>query len=195
MPVPLLSDPIAAALRTDRTAALAAAFIIATRHADVLKFVVREIGDLELQSGPDGRDGAGKPRNGTGKRCNSGVDHRLAKRDEADEQLIEVMKASPGASIGDLAQAIERSRSTAVTALRRLRDAGLAESVNGVWRLIEEPRRGSRLKDGPRPYRHRNELTRTHEHRYADRVGRAALSANWRSGEMRLVWRAVEIRL
>ncbi len=26
--------------------------------------------------------------------------------------------------------------------------------------------------------------SRTHEHRYADRVGRAALSANWRSGEM-----------
>ena len=43
MPQFLLSDAVADQLR-DRTCALAAAFIIAARHADVLQFVVRVIG-------------------------------------------------------------------------------------------------------------------------------------------------------
>jgi hypothetical protein len=47
------------------------------------------------------------------------------------------MKANPGASIGALAEAIGKSRTSTVNALRRLRDAGLAESLNGVWTLTE----------------------------------------------------------
>jgi hypothetical protein len=44
-----------------------------------------------------------------------------------------------GASIGKLADAIANSRTTTVTALRRLRDADLAESLNGAWSLVEAP--------------------------------------------------------
>ena len=46
---------------------------------------------------------------------------------------------APGGSIGDWAAAIGKSRSSTVSALHRLRDAGLVESVGGKWRLIEEP--------------------------------------------------------
>jgi hypothetical protein len=47
------------------------------------------------------------------------------------------MKANPGASIGELATAIGKSRTSTVTALHRLREAGLAESVDRVWSLVE----------------------------------------------------------
>jgi hypothetical protein len=49
------------------------------------------------------------------------------------------MRANRGASIGKLADAIGKSRTTTVTALRRLRDADLAESVDRVWSLTEPP--------------------------------------------------------
>jgi hypothetical protein len=49
------------------------------------------------------------------------------------------MQASQGATIGALADAIGKSRSSTVTALHRLRDADLAESLNGVWTLTEPP--------------------------------------------------------
>jgi hypothetical protein len=45
----------------------------------------------------------------------------------------------PGATIGALAEAIGRSRTSTVTALHRLRDADRAESLNGVWSLTEPP--------------------------------------------------------
>jgi DNA-binding transcriptional ArsR family regulator len=63
------------------------------------------------------------------------LDRRRAQRDRDDEALIEAMKI--GGAIGDLAQAIGKSRSSTVTALGRLRDAGLAESVEGKWRPVE----------------------------------------------------------
>jgi hypothetical protein len=47
------------------------------------------------------------------------------------------MKANPGASIGELATAIGKSRTSTVTALHRLREADRAESVDRVWSLVE----------------------------------------------------------
>jgi hypothetical protein len=47
------------------------------------------------------------------------------------------MKASPGASIGELSNAIGKSRTSTVSALHQLRDADLAESADRVWSLIE----------------------------------------------------------
>ena len=49
------------------------------------------------------------------------------------------MRDSPEASIRDWAEAIGKSRSSVVTALHRLRDAGLADSSEGKWRLTEAP--------------------------------------------------------
>jgi hypothetical protein len=47
------------------------------------------------------------------------------------------MKANPGGAINDWARAIHKSRTSCVSALHRLRDAGLAESAEGKWRLVE----------------------------------------------------------
>ena len=47
------------------------------------------------------------------------------------------MRANPGASIGKLADAIGKSRTSTVSALHRLRDADLAESLGRVWSLVE----------------------------------------------------------
>jgi hypothetical protein len=47
------------------------------------------------------------------------------------------MKTAPGASIGDWAGAIGKSRSSVVSALHRLRDADLVETVEGKWRAVE----------------------------------------------------------
>jgi hypothetical protein len=43
--------------------------------------------------------------------------------------LAEAMKANPDAQIATLAAEIGKSRTSTVTALHRLRDAGLAESL------------------------------------------------------------------
>ena len=42
-----------------------------------------------------------------------------------------------GGSIGDWPAAIGKSRSSTVSGLHRLRDAGLAEAAEGKWRLTE----------------------------------------------------------
>jgi hypothetical protein len=47
------------------------------------------------------------------------------------------MKASPGASIAALAEAIGKSRTSTDSALHRLRDAGLAESLDRAWSVLE----------------------------------------------------------
>jgi hypothetical protein len=60
--------------------------------------------------------------------------------------LAEAMKANPDAQIATLAAEIGKSRTSTVSALCRLREAGLAESVDRVWTLVESPP----SKEGPR---------------------------------------------
>jgi hypothetical protein len=139
----LFPDAFAAAL-SDRTTALAAAFIIATRHADVLQFVARTLGGDALEPEPHSRKANGATRRGrkaSGHRKPraSGGDSRLSARDEADQALVKAMRSNPDGSIGDWSKTIHKSRTSTVSALHRLRDAGLAESAEGKWRLCEEP--------------------------------------------------------
>jgi hypothetical protein len=123
-----LSDHLAAQL-TDPTSALAAAFIIANRHPAILQWAARMIG-AEAARTPNGN--GVEPHRPTKHKA----DHRLASRDKADERLLEAMKSAPGASIGDLAAAIDKSRNSTVSALHRLRNAGFAETREGRWRLV-----------------------------------------------------------
>jgi DNA-binding transcriptional ArsR family regulator len=64
---------------------------------------------------------------------------RREARDRDDESLLEAMRETPKGPIGGWAEAIGKSRSSVVAALHRLRDAGLADSVEGKWTLVEEP--------------------------------------------------------
>ena len=64
---------------------------------------------------------------------------RREARDRDDESLLEAIRETPEGPIGGWAEAIGKSRSSVVAALHRLRDAGLADSVEGKWTLVEEP--------------------------------------------------------
>ena len=64
---------------------------------------------------------------------------RLAKREADDQALLAALRSTPEGSINDWATTIGKSRTSCVSALHRLRDAGLAESREGKWRLTEEP--------------------------------------------------------
>ena len=72
-------------------------------------------------------------------KANGADETRLSRRDQDDERLLDAMRRNTEATIGELAKAVGKSRSSIVTALHRLRDAGLAESAEGRWKLTEEP--------------------------------------------------------
>jgi hypothetical protein len=138
-----LPEALTTVLQLDRTAAHAAAFVIGTHHADVLQWVVRILcGDApmeESRSKPKANGAArrGRKVNSHRKPRNNGDSRRLAKREADDQTLLGAMKANPGGAINDWARAIHKSRTSCVSALHRLRDAGLAESAEGKWRLVE----------------------------------------------------------
>jgi hypothetical protein len=143
----LFPDAFAAAL-SDRTTALAAAFIIATRHPEILRWAARTVcGDAPGDIGPPkprARGASPRPRkpNG-GARKSPDKDAYLGRRREArdadDQALVNVMRSNREGSINDWATTIGKSRTSCVSGLHRLRAAGLAESVEGRWKLTEEP--------------------------------------------------------
>ena len=144
MPI-LLADSIAAAL-SDRTTALAAAFIIGTKHADVLQWVAKTIAlsaaDLEPQPKPRLKSNGRLPRGGkTPKRTKAnGADSRCAKRDADDAALVEAMRVDPAGPLGAWSVAIGKSRTSVVSALHRLKDAGLVANADRTWALVDAPR-------------------------------------------------------
>jgi hypothetical protein len=136
MPIPL-PESVVSSLR-DPGNALAAAFIIACRHPEVLTWVVRVTSEAHQQPRDDAL--VEKPRKANGGRKRGGPDHRRVKRDRDDEALQEAMQSAPTATIADWAGAIGKSRTSTVAALHRLRDAGLASNEDGRWALVEESR-------------------------------------------------------
>jgi hypothetical protein len=130
----MLPDSVVSTLRTSETAALAAAMIIAGSFPDIVSFAARVAGAPhrpKVDPSKPQRAARGRPKRGNG--------HVREAPDQCDERLAQAMKANPGASIAALATAIGKSRTSTVTALHRLRDAGLAESLDGVWTLTEPP--------------------------------------------------------
>jgi hypothetical protein len=119
-----LPDSVIAVLRSDETAALTAMLIVGGAFPEILAFAARIV---EPQQKPSVTRRPRKPRRS----------RRHGEREQDDEKLVAAMKASPGATIGALAEAIGKSRTSTVTALHRLRDADRAESLNGVWWLTE----------------------------------------------------------
>jgi hypothetical protein len=126
-----LPDSVIAALRSDETAALAAMLIVGGAFPDILAFAARVL------DAPEPHKAAAKPRRPSTRSFKSPTGRRRGERERDDERLIAAMKANPNATTGALAEAIGKSRTSTVTALHRLRDAGLAESPDGVWALTE----------------------------------------------------------
>jgi hypothetical protein len=101
---------------------------------------VSMIGDGPAEPQPQPRAAArrGRKTNGHRKPRANGGDPRLAKREADDQALVNAMRSNPEGSIGDWATTIGKSRTSCVSALHRLRGAGLAESDGGRWALVEE---------------------------------------------------------
>jgi hypothetical protein len=139
MPTPI-SDALSSALRSDSTVALAALMVIATAHRDLFAWAAKALAEpAEPPSAPKARSN-GAARHETKARKPPGAAYharRRKARDHDDEALIEAMRSAPDASISDWAAAIGKGRSSTVSALKRLRDAGMTESVQGKWRLNE----------------------------------------------------------
>ena len=119
-----LPDAVSVLLRTNARAALAALMVIAKAHQAVFSWAARTFAEP---------GGAG---NGNG---HSRPVKRAARQSSGltDESLLEAMRDSPTLRIGDWAEAIGKSRTSVVTSLHRLRDAGLVENHDRRWRLTE----------------------------------------------------------
>jgi hypothetical protein len=145
-----LPEPLASVLRSDSTAALAALMVIANAHRDLLAWAARIIGaEPPVAALPNG-DGTqrretclqkAKPPRAPRKPPGTAAYHarRREARGSGDQALLEALRANPEGSIGDWSATIHKGRSSTVSALKRLRDAGLAESAEGKRKLTEEP--------------------------------------------------------
>jgi hypothetical protein len=133
VPIPL-PNSIVSVLTADPAAALAALMIISNKHADLFSWATRNLCPPPARK--RGRsNGAGRPARAAGRDVY--LSRRRKARDRDDEKLLEAMRLAPGGSIKDWAEAIGKSRSSTVSALHRLRDAGLAANEDGVWALTE----------------------------------------------------------
>ena len=137
-----LPDPVSILLRTNATAAMAAMLLVSVSHRELFDWATRAIcGEPHEIEPPAAARRRLRKSNGAAHKPAASrgpyLARRRAQRDRDHEGLLEAMRIAPGASIGDWATAIGKSRSSAVSALHRLRDAGLVEVVEGRWRVIE----------------------------------------------------------
>jgi hypothetical protein len=157
--MPPLPDSVSVLLRSSSTAAMAALLLISASHRGLLDWFSRTVcgevssADLEPQLQPRLKSNGGRRvRNATktpkrakpngvhreprGNGAVSYSEQRRAERDKADDRLVGAIKDDPSGTLGSWAEAIGRSRSSVVGGLQRLREAGLAESVEGKWTLL-----------------------------------------------------------
>jgi hypothetical protein len=137
-----LPDSAVSTLRTNETAALAAAMIIAGAFPEIASFAARVASAPRLSPGNQYTGckvsnetlADYEPPKRARERPKRGNGHVREAPDQCDERLAQAMKANPGASIAALATAIGKSRTSTVTALHQLRDAGLAGSLAACGR-------------------------------------------------------------
>jgi len=151
MPDPLPSD-VVDRLKSDPTAALAAALIVAQAFPSLAAWATRSFGARVGSTRGEAPKPAPKPSakgNGAGhaprpKGANGRKDPRgtAAKHDEA---LLALMRANPGASTTELIKLNRRPCNSTAVSLDRLEKAGLVEHAGrGKWipvepSLLEEP--------------------------------------------------------
>lgn len=133
MPDPLPSD-VVARLRSDETAALAAALILAGSFPDLVLWAVRVFSGGAATGSPkvNGASVAGQRASAKG-RPNS-----PAAAAKSDEALMALMRANPGANVTELIRLHGRPRSSTIGALERLEKAGLVEHASrGKWTVVD----------------------------------------------------------
>jgi hypothetical protein len=144
MPDSLPSD-VVASLKTDSTAALAAALILAGAFPDLVSWALRAFGGKDgACSGETKANGDGRS-NGAAK-CEGAKQHARANAGQGspkaaakhDQALLALMRANSGASVTEIIRLNGRPRNSTVLSLERLEKAGLIEhSGRGKWTVVD----------------------------------------------------------
>jgi hypothetical protein len=135
IPVEPLPDDVVVRLRSDPTAALAAALIVASAFPGIVSWAARSFG---RQSHPK-RCAEGDANGGAGRDEDDSPPTRRQASDQTDQQLLALMRDNPGATITQLVRLSGRSRSSIVMSLKRLEEAGLVDhGGHGSWAAIED---------------------------------------------------------
>jgi hypothetical protein len=172
MPDPLPSD-VVATLKSDPTAALAAALILAGSFPDLVSWAVRVFSGQS-----DAANCELKPRaspRATGQRRARRAKGRHNSREAAakhDQALLALMRANPGATVTEIIRMNGRPRNSTMLSLDRLEKAGHAR--RGKWTVVDpdllevpapkpaawiEPLSGARVARHAADGRVRHELT------------------------------------
>jgi hypothetical protein len=174
MPDPLPSD-VVATLKTDPTAALAAALILAGSFPDLVSWAVRvfsgqsDAANCELKPTASPRATGQRRARAKGRQTSR---EAAAKHDQA---LLALMRANPDASVTEIIRMNGRPRNSTVLSLERLENAGLVEHARrGKWTVVDpdllevpaakpagwiEPLSGARVARHAADGRVRHELT------------------------------------
>jgi hypothetical protein len=154
--IPVMADPlpsdVVASLKSDPTAALAAALILAGSFPDTVAWALWVFGghraskdgacSSEAKANGDG------PSNGTAKsdgekklprraRVNGGQGSPQAAA-KHDQTLLALMRANPGASVTEIIRVNGRPRNSTMASLERLEKAGLVEhAARGKWIAVD----------------------------------------------------------
>jgi hypothetical protein len=180
MPDPLPSD-VVARLKSDPTAALAAALILAGSFPDLVLWAMRAFGGKDgakangagESNGVAKSDGAKKGARPPGPQARGRHNSREAAA-KHDQALLALMRANPDANVTEIIRMNGRPRNSTVLSLERLEKAGLIEHAGrGKWTVIDpapkppgpeargwiEPLSGTRVARHAADGRVRHELT------------------------------------
>ena len=129
VPDPLSSD-VVARLRTDPTAALAAALILAGAFPDLVAWAMRALsGEARCAEKANGESVRAKKA--------SHANPREAAKGH-DQALLGLMRLNPGASLSEIIRLNGRPRNSTALSLERLEEAGLVEHVGrGKWSVVD----------------------------------------------------------
>jgi hypothetical protein len=140
MPDPLPSD-VVARLKSDPTAALAAALILTGSFPDLVLWAMRAFGGKEdaKANGAGGSNGFAKS-DGAKKGVRAKGRHNNSRETAAkhDQALLALMRANPDANVTEIIRMNGRPRNSTVLSLERLEKAGLVEHARrGKWTVID----------------------------------------------------------
>ena len=180
MPDPLPSD-VVARLKSDPTAALAAALILAGSFPDLVLWAMRAFGGKDgakangagESNGVAKSDAAKKGARPPGPQARGRHNSREAAA-KHDQALLALMRANPDANVTEIIRINGRPRNSTVLSLERLEKAGLVDHAGrGKWTVVDpapkppgpqargwiEPLSGARVARHAADGRVRDELT------------------------------------
>jgi hypothetical protein len=146
MPDPLSSN-VVIQLRSDPTAALAAALILAGSFPDLVSWAMRTLGGKDCAKateskangvGHDKASTSAQPRKAAKLNGVNGPHNPREAAAEHDQVLLALMQANPDASVTEIIEMNNRPRNSTMLSLERLEKAGLVEHASrGKWTPID----------------------------------------------------------